>query len=212
MLADPLPVVRSARRGRVPRTAARRVCRIRRPRGALRRTSGATTCSCGTTRMATSRAMGACSRAAGVVRRRPRHVDGRDPRRVRMRRPGTGGDAIDRSRALSFTFDDRELSGRSEGDTLASALARERRMDVVCRSPIRSDRAACTRRAQEEPTRVRPVVGAPFVEPGGRRDGPFDPESTGSSRTACPAWARLRPRAMPSRSQRTPPRPRRDRW
>jgi sarcosine oxidase subunit alpha len=79
-----------------------------------------------------------------------------------MRRPGTGGDAIDRSRALSFTFDDRELSG-FEGDTLASALLANG-VDVVCRSPIQERPRGVYSAGAEEPCAF---VGldAPFVDP-----------------------------------------------
>src|SRR6266536_6472738 len=71
-----------------------------------------------------------------VVRRRPRHIDERDPPRSTdvVRRLEDRGVALDRSRPLSFLFDDRELTG-FEGDTLASALLANG-VDVVCRSPV----------------------------------------------------------------------------
>ena len=133
-----------------------------RPRGALRRAVGRLPVHAGQPEGRLRGAVDACSRVPAVVRRRPRHIDGRDPRRVGMRRPGTGGDAIDRSRALSFTFDDRELSG-FEGDTLASALLANG-VDVVCRSPIQGRPRGVYSAGAEEPCAF---VGldAPFVDP-----------------------------------------------
>ena len=79
-----------------------------------------------------------------------------------MRRPGTGGDAIDRSRVVSFTFDDRELSG-FEGDTLASALLANG-VEVVCRSPIQGRPRGVFSAGAEEPCAFV-GVDAPFVDP-----------------------------------------------
>ena len=79
-----------------------------------------------------------------------------------MRRLDAGGDAIDRSRALSFTFDGRELSG-FEGDTLASALLANG-VDVVCRSPIQGRPRGVYSAGAEEPCAFV-GVDAPFVDP-----------------------------------------------
>jgi len=79
-----------------------------------------------------------------------------------MRRLDSGGDAIDRSRVVSFTFDGRELTG-FEGDTLASALLANG-VDVVCRSPIRGRPRGVYSAGAEEPCAFV-GVDAPFVDP-----------------------------------------------
>ena len=79
-----------------------------------------------------------------------------------MRRLDVGGDAIDRSRVVSFTFDGRELTG-SEGDTLASALLANG-VDVVCRSPIQGRPRGVYSAGAEEPCAFV-GVDAPFVDP-----------------------------------------------
>ena len=79
-----------------------------------------------------------------------------------MRRSDAGGDAIDRSRVLPFTFDGRELTG-FEGDTLASALLANG-VDVVCRSPIQGRPRGVYSAGGEEPCAFV-GVDAPFVDP-----------------------------------------------
>ncbi len=79
-----------------------------------------------------------------------------------MRRPDVGGDAIDRSRVVSFTFDGRELTG-FEGDTLASALLANG-IDVVCRSPIQGRPRGVYSAGVEEPCAFV-GVDAPFADP-----------------------------------------------
>ena len=79
-----------------------------------------------------------------------------------MRRPDVGGDAIDRSRVVSFTFDGRELTG-FEGDTLASALLANG-IDVVSRSPIQGRPRGVYSAGVEEPCAFV-GVDAPFADP-----------------------------------------------
>src|SRR5437762_3474629 len=99
-----------------------------------------------------------------VVRRRPRHIDGRDPSRSTdvVRRLEDRGVALDRSRPLSFMFDDRELTG-FDGDTLASALLAND-VGVVCRSPVHGRPRGIYSAGAEEPCAFV-GVDAPFADP-----------------------------------------------
>jgi sarcosine oxidase, subunit alpha len=86
------------------------------------------------------------------------------------RRLPAGGDLIDRSRPLSFTFEGRALSGFA-GDTLASALLANG-VDVVCPSPILGRPRGVFSAGVEEPCafvevrapRFEPIVPATTVE------------------------------------------------
>jgi sarcosine oxidase, subunit alpha len=81
-----------------------------------------------------------------------------------------GGQAIDRSQPLRFTFDGTEYEG-FRGDTLASALLANG-VDVVCRSPILGRPRGVMTAGVEEPCafvevsapRVDPIVAATMVE------------------------------------------------
>jgi sarcosine oxidase subunit alpha len=79
-----------------------------------------------------------------------------------MRRLEGGGDGIDRSVPVSFTFDGRQLNG-FEGDTLASALLANG-VDVVCRSPIHGRPRGVYSAGAEEPCAFV-GVDAPFADP-----------------------------------------------
>ncbi len=79
-----------------------------------------------------------------------------------MRRLEGRGSAIDRSRVLTFTFDERELAGFG-GDTLASALLANG-IDVVCRSPIHGRPRGVYSAGAEEPCAFV-GVDAPFADP-----------------------------------------------
>jgi sarcosine oxidase subunit alpha len=86
------------------------------------------------------------------------------------RRLPTGGNRIDRSRSIRFTFDGRELEGFG-GDTLASALLASG-VDVVCRSPILGRPRGVFSAGVEEPSAFvevsrpwfDPIVAATMVE------------------------------------------------
>jgi sarcosine oxidase subunit alpha len=79
-----------------------------------------------------------------------------------VRRLSERGDAIDRSRPLSFTFEGLELAG-FEGDTLASALLANG-VDVVCRSPILGRPRGVYSAGVEEPCAFV-GVDAPYADP-----------------------------------------------
>lgn len=79
-----------------------------------------------------------------------------------MRRLDEGGDGIDRSLPVSFTFDGWQLTG-FEGDTLASALLANG-VDVVCRSPIHGRPRGVYSAGAEEPCAFV-GVDAPFADP-----------------------------------------------
>ena len=114
MLLDPLPLLRPARRDRVPLRRAGARPLPRRPGRARRRGLGASTCSCATTRRARARERWSHTRRLpALVQRGPRHGDARGDRVLRGRGAAAvsagsaGGSRIDRDAPVRFTFDGR---------------------------------------------------------------------------------------------------------
>src|SRR6185295_1281837 len=127
-----MPVVRAPRRDRIPlrRPGSRRLSRG--PAGVDRRTVGALRVLPQQPQGPVRRAVDSQRRLSPLVQRRPRYrhlpISARLPRRRAeaddlMNAPFRTGDGgrIERDTTLTFTFNDRELTGHA-GDTLASAL------------------------------------------------------------------------------------------